>query len=153
MVRTAIFIKATPMPQQTISISQDFSQNLATVFALVSEHDNLGRVFGIPVSRIKDGSDAVNGLGSVRRMGPWPLGTQETVTEYTPNERVAYQITKFGGPIRNHRGEVLFSKQGDGSRVTWNITFDTFPEAIGTGVKGLLETALRSGLRRLARSA
>lgn len=141
------------MSQQNISISQDFTQDVNSIFALVSEHNNLSRVFGIPVARIKDGSDMPNGVGSVRRMGPWPLGTHETVTEYTPNERVAYKITKFGGPIRNHSGEVLFSTQGDGSRVTWNIAFDTFPEALGPGIKSLLEAGLRSGLRRLAKSA
>jgi len=45
------------MAHKTVSIVQEFPQPLSAVFAYLSNHDNLGSVFGAPVKRIKAGSD------------------------------------------------------------------------------------------------
>ncbi len=140
------------MTRQKISVTQSFSAPVEQVFAALSDHNRLGTVLGVPVKRIKDGSSAPNGVGSVRRIGPAPLGTQETVTDFQENKRVAYRISKFGGPVLNHEGEVVFSTKGDGCDVTWNIAFDTFPALLGQGVRTVLETGVRRGLGKLARS-
>lgn len=139
------------MAQQHIQITQSFSAPVDAVFAALSDHNKLGGVLGVPVRRIKDGNDDLNGVGSVRTIGPGPIATQETVVGFVPNERVDYVITRFGGPIRNHRGEVRFAATDAGSEVTWDIRFDTFPAVIGGGVKGLLQLAIRSGLGKLAK--
>lgn len=140
------------MRRQEISVTQSFSTPVENVFAALADHNRLSTVLGVPVRRIKDGQDDPNGVGSIRRIGPAPLGTQETVTDFQPNERVAYRISKFGGPIRNHRGEVLFAATDSGCDVTWNIVFETFPDIVGQGLRTVLKTGVARGLGKLART-
>ncbi len=140
------------MTRQKISITQSFNTPVERVFAALSDHNGLGAVLGLPVRRIRDGQGDVNGVGSVRRIGPAPLGTQETVTEYETNQRVAYRITRFGGPVRKHQGEVRFRPTDTGCEVTWSIGFETFPALLGTAVRSVLETGISRGLGKLART-
>lgn len=55
-----------------VEIHQDFPQPLSQVFADLADHEKLGRILGAPMTRLVDGSGegGVNGLGSVRRVGP-----------------------------------------------------------------------------------
>lgn len=132
----------------SVSVSQSFNAPVADVFAVLSDHNQLKRVFGIPVTRIKDGKDSANGVGSVRRLGPPPFGVQETVTAVEPNARIDYVISKFGGPVMNHSGCQRFSEKGSGSELTWEINFSSLP-GLGHGVVKVLETALSRGLAKL----
>lgn len=144
------------MAQQEISITQEFSDDLPRVFAALADHNRLGRVLGVPVRRIRDGRDDVNGVGSVRRLGPWPVGTQETVTEFEPERMISYRITRFGGPIIKHQGQLQFApaadRNGAGCQVTWRIRFDTLPATLGPAIRHVLEIGVRNGLRKLARN-
>lgn len=139
------------MAQQEISITQEFSSDVQHVFAALADHNRLSQVLGVPVKRIKDGSGDINGVGSVRRIGPWPLGTQETVTAFEPGQHIAYRISRLGGPVLNHQGSLQFEPADQGCRVTWQISFDTLPAALGPGLRQLLEMAVSHGLRKLAR--
>lgn len=134
----------------SISVSQRFKAPVADVFAVLSDHNQLQRVFGIPVTRIKDGKDSANGVGSVRRLGPPPFGVQETVTALAPNQRIDYIITKFGGPVMNHNGNQVFTEKDSGCELTWQINFSSLP-VLGNGVAKVLETALTRGLKKLNR--
>lgn len=137
------------MNPQRIQITQDFNVPVERVFDALADHNNLRNVFGIPVKRIKDGYDDVNGVGSVRALGIGPLATQETILAVEPNAAIEYEITKNGGPLRNHHGRIDFEKTGRGSRVTWTITFDSFP-VVGPVVSKVLETAITRGLRKIS---
>ncbi|HEX2679298.1 MAG TPA: hypothetical protein VHM19_21755, partial [Polyangiales bacterium] len=68
------------MAYRTISISLDFPQPVAALFAHLSVHENLASVFGMPITRLQAGSDPnePNGVGSVRLLKLGPLGIQET---------------------------------------------------------------------------
>lgn len=134
----------------SVSVSQTFKAPAADVFAVLSDHNQLSRVFGIPVKRIKNGSDDSNGVGSVRRLGPPPFGVQETVTALEPNQRIDYRISKFGGPVMDHSGSQSFREKGSGSELTWNINFSSLP-ILGDGVARLLQAALSRGLAKLNR--
>ena len=134
----------------SISVSQTFKAPVGDVFKVLADHNQLSRVFGIPVKRIKDGQNDANGVGSVRRLGPPPFGVQETVTAVEPNQRIDYIITKFGGPVMNHNGSQTFSEKGSGSELTWQINFSSLP-VLGSGVAKVLETALTRGLKTLDR--
>ncbi len=140
------------MTRQQIRVTQAFTAPVDQVFSALSDHNRLSSVLGVPVRRIKDGAGNPNGVGSVRRIGPGPLGTQETVTDFRENEKVAYRISKFGGPVRNHQGEVLFAPTATGCEVTWNISFETFPALLGQGVRTVLETGISRGLGKLSRA-
>lgn len=138
------------MAQQIVQIVQDFSKPLTEVFAVLSDHNQLGKVFGIPVRRVRDGDGEINGVGSVRRIGLGPLAVEETVTALSPNRSIDYRISKGGGPIRNHRGKLEFSGSNRGARVAWTIQFDSPLPLVGPVVRLVLSQGIRLGLKRIA---
>lgn len=137
------------MKKFVININQTFDAPISQVFAVLSDHNQLSGALGVPVKRIKDGKDSVNGVGSVRRLGPAPIGTQETVVALEPNRLIEYKITKYGGPIHNHHGKQTFSETDAGCVLTWNITFESYP-AVGDGITKVLEMGITRGLATLA---
>ena len=138
------------MPRYQIVINQDFDRPVGEVFSVLADHNRLGQVFGVPVARIRDGIDAPNGVGSIRRIGPWPIGTQETVTALDPDRRIDYRISRFGGPLRQHQGRIEFAETDSGSHITWTIDFSALP-GVGRLVSRTLEQGLTRGLRRFAK--
>ena len=87
----------------------------------MSEHENLGPLFGANVTRVRDGDTERNGVNSVRRLKVGPLPPfEETVHEFVPDERIVYRITK-GGPLKDHVGVLEFSPGAGGGR-TWSTT-------------------------------
>jgi uncharacterized protein YndB with AHSA1/START domain len=130
---------------QQVLVERDFTQPVERVFAYLSEHENLGEIFPMRVERVRDGDNGDrNGVGSVRRLsfrGLLPL--EETVTSVEPNRRIEYRITK-GSPLRNHRGEMLFSERdGSGSHLRYEITFDAAP-----GLAPVVAAGLRRSITR-----
>jgi uncharacterized protein YndB with AHSA1/START domain len=109
---------------QTVTVDHDFRLPPERVFAYLSEHENLDDIFGARITRLRDGTDGHrNGVGSVRelKVGPTPP-FEETVTEFVPNELIAYEITK-GSPLKNHRGEMRFTTEGEGTHLHYEISF------------------------------
>lgn len=137
------------MPRYQIVINQDFNRPVDEVFEQLADHNRLSQIFGIPVKRIRDGVDTPNGVGSTRRLGPWPVGVQETVTALTPSQSIDYRISRFGGPVRKHSGHIEFAPTDTGSRITWTIDFSALP-VLGGLVSKALEEGLGRGLRRYA---
>ena len=136
------------MPEYTINLNHYFDRPVAEVFAALADHDNLSTVFGVPVNRIKDGSTEPNGLGSVRRIGPPVVGAQETVTAFSLNDRIEYCVTKNGGPIRRHHGEMLFSEVDGGTALQWTIRFSSLP-VVGRLLEKVLSSGINQGLNRI----
>lgn len=135
-----------------LQIVECFSVSAETLFDRVSDHENLGKVLGVPVHRSRNGDDDLNGLGSVRTMGFRPLDFDETITAFEPPRRIEYRITR-GSPLRNHSASVVFSPNGAVTEVTWTIQFETRPALLGAVVKRALGLGIRQGLRKLARAA
>src|SRR5262245_57550693 len=136
------------MSHQTVRIVQESAKPVEQLYAALADHNNLTKVFGTSVRRIKDaaGSD-VNGVGSVRRLDA--IKTEETVTALTPNRYIEYRITKGGAPLRNHLGKIEFSSASGKSTITWTIDFDA-PPLLDLLMKFLLGVAIGRGVRRLA---
>lgn len=109
---------------QRLIFDQDYAQPPEQVFGYLAEHENLAEVFGAKITRLKDGTDGNrNGVGSARelKVGPFPP-FEETVTEYVPNELIAYEITK-GSPLKGHHGEMRFTAEGTGTHLHYEISF------------------------------
>ena len=109
---------------QRLIFDHDYAMPPERVFAYLSEHENLDDIFGARITRLRDGTDGHrNGVGSVRelKVGPTPP-FEETVTEFVPNELIAYEITK-GSPLKNHRGEMRFTTEGEGTHLHYEISF------------------------------
>lgn len=137
------------MAQHQVHLVREYTLPVETLFAALADHNNLSKVLGIPVKRVRDGKTEANGVGSVRKLGIGPLGVEETVTGLAPNRSIQYRVSKGGAPIRNHSGELTFSKTATGSRVEWNIGFDCAVPVVGSVVKLVLTKAIGLGLTRI----
>jgi Polyketide cyclase / dehydrase and lipid transport len=136
------------MPHYQIRIDETLAASLGQAFSTLADHQALGRLLAAPVKRIVDGQGDVNGVGSVRQIGPGLVGIQETVTAIETNKSIHYRITKGGFPMRNHQGVMHFETAGTGCRVQWLIDFD-MPPLLGEVVSATLKRVLTQGLRRL----
>jgi uncharacterized protein YndB with AHSA1/START domain len=135
---------------QQVHIEHSFSLPVARVFAYLSEHEQLSLLFRAPVTRVRCGASERNGVGSCRRIGPrGPLGFEETVTEYVPDELIVYRITK-GSPLRGHMGVMRFTETADGgSRLDYRITMGSRLPGVAMLVKRMLEGSIPTGLAKV----
>ncbi|MCH2556439.1 MAG: SRPBCC family protein [Alcanivorax sp.] len=139
------------MGLQRIEIDKTFPYPVDRLFHHLSQHENLSALFApAKVWRVKEGTDAANGVGSVRRLSlPLTPAFEETVTEFQPDQRIAYRITR-GSPLRDHHGEMVFSTHGNGgSRLQYTIVFRGKLPLVGALVKPVLENGIRRGLDKL----
>jgi uncharacterized protein YndB with AHSA1/START domain len=138
---------------QRIEIDHDFALPVERVYAYLSEHENLGPLFGAKIARVRDGDTERNGAGSVRqlRIGLLPP-FEETVTAAVPNERIDYRITK-GSPLRNHSGTMRFTSTGSGSHLNYVIEFGAVVPGLDRIVKPALERNICNGLKSVDQRA
>lgn len=139
---------------QHILIEKQFNCSVDKLYAFLSDHNNLSQLFApAKVTRIKDGSDSVNGTGSVRRLAiPGVPAFEETVIEAIPNELIRYRISR-GSPLKGHAGEMRFSSQSTNeSSLSYHIQFDSSIPGLAWIVKVLLERSIKQGLERFNRS-
>ena len=138
---------------QRVEIDRDFDLPVGRVFTYLSEHENLGSLFGARVSRVRDGDTARNGVGSVRRLRIGPLPTfDETVTGYVPDQRIDYRITR-GGPLRDHHGTMTFSPAGAGTHLHYVIEFGAAGTGTGPSRRRVTEPQHQRGLDQAAPNA
>lgn len=132
---------------QHVEVTQRYDRPVGEVYAHLSEHENLGPVFGARVTRVRDGDDTRNGVGSVRRLSVPPLPPfEETVTRYEPDRLLEYRISSPGGLVRDHSARVQFTPDGDASTVTWHVDFRTAVPVLAPVVRLLLARSMRRGL-------
>ena len=136
---------------QKVHVVQEFDVPVQTLFATLSEHENLNKIFApMNVTRIQDGKDARNGVGSARKMS---LGIAppfvETTLVYRENELIEYSITKGIAPIKDHYGVMKFTDLGNRSRLDYTIEFKGRLPLIGPVVKFGLENGIKKGLKNL----
>lgn len=137
------------MAHHVVEIAQESRRPVHELFAALADHNNLRAVLLVPVRRVQDGEDDVNGVGSVRRLGVGPLALEETVTAFDRDRTLAYRISRGPGMVKNHRGTLSFERAGAGSRVTWTIEYDSLP-VVGAALEAVLARVIKRGLVRLA---
>ena len=138
---------ATP---QRVHITHEFKSDPQTVFDKLTEHENLGPVFGANITRVSDGTTSRNGVGSVRRLKLGPLPAfEETTTTAQPNTLIEYKITK-GSPLKGHWGrQELTPTAGGGTRLDYTIGFDSAIPGLAAVVGKVLASAISRGLPKL----
>jgi uncharacterized protein YndB with AHSA1/START domain len=126
------------MSQQQIRQHVRVRAPVDRVFAFFADHERFITLFGARCRRIRDGEGDINGLGSVRLVGPaGPLGMEETIVTFEPGQRIEYAITR-GSPIRNHRGTIDFRDDRGATVVDYVIRFEPkIPLTGGLIAKGL----------------
>ena len=139
-----------------IEIRQSFPQRIESVFSTLADHESFGKIIGANIARIAvSKSEHENGVGSVRRIVPFPTGAfEETVTRYEPDALIEYKVTK-GSPIKDHVGCLQFSTNAQGeTELFYTICFN--PKLAIPGWGALLSWIIRSpiekGLVNYARS-
>ena len=134
---------------QTVDVQQDFSLPVARVYAYLSEHENLGPLFGATITRVKDGDTERNGVGSVRQLKIGPLPPlQETIVEAVPDALIRYRITQGGAPIRDHEGVMRFtSTPSGGTHLDYQIRLGSEVPLVDRIVKAGLTRNIRRGLK------
>lgn len=135
---------------QRVHVTHTFASDPATVFEALSEHENLGPIFGADIQRVKDGDTSRNGVGSVRslKVGPMPA-FEETVTKSEPNRLIEYRITK-GGPLKGHLGiQKLTPTQDGGTTLDYTIEFTSGVPGLAAVVAKGLDRTISKGLPKL----
>jgi len=135
---------------QRLIFDNDYALPPDRVFAYLSEHEHLADIFGARVTRLRDGGDGHrNGVGSARelKIGPAPP-FEETVTEFVPDELIAYRITR-GSPLKNHHGEMRFTAEGDGTHLHYEIAFSSKLPGVDLIVAQGLKRNVAKGLARV----
>ncbi|ENX00323.1 SRPBCC family protein [Acinetobacter modestus] len=137
---------------QYINIIKEFDAPVEKVFATLSEHENLNKIFApAKITRISNGKDSRNGVGSARKMSiPLAPSFVETNLVYQENKLIEYAITSGIAPIKAHRGIMKFSDLGNNrSRLDYSITFKGRVPFIGSIIKIALENGINRGLKKI----
>jgi uncharacterized protein YndB with AHSA1/START domain len=135
---------------ERVHVTHTYTSDPATVFAKLSEHENLGPVFGARITRVCDGDTSRNGPGSTRavKVGPLPA-FHETTTQVEPNQLIEYKISK-GGPMRNHWGVQRLTPTADGgTTLDYTIGFDLPVPGLAAVVGKVLAIRIKRGLGKL----
>lgn len=133
-----------------VHVEHDFPAPVPVVFGHLAEHENLADVFGAKVTRVRDGVDERNGVGSVRivKIGP-ASPVEETVTEFETDELIEYRVTS-DGPIRNHVGIMKFSAlPGGGTHLDYRIRLSSHIPGLALVLKGVLTRGIEKSFARL----
>lgn len=138
---------ATP---QRVHVTHTFTSDPATVFDKLSEHENLGPVFGAKITRVSDGATSRNGVGSTRslKIGPLPA-FQETTTTSEPHSLIEYKITK-GSPLKGHWGrQQLTPTANGGTQLDYTIGFDMPIPGLAGVIGKVLQANISKGIGKL----
>lgn len=135
---------------QRVHVTHTFTSDPVTVFEKLSEHENLGPVFGAKITRVNDGTTSRNGVGSTRRLKLGPLPAfEETTTVSEPHSRIEYEITQ-GSPLKDHWGKQVLTPTADGgTTLDYTIGFEAPVPGMATVVGKILTGAITKGLPKL----
>ena len=138
-----------PAPQR-VHVTHTYRSDPATVFEALSAPENLSRVMGAKVSRVRDGDESPNGVGLVRRLKIGPLPAfEETVTAAEPYSLIEYTITK-GTPMKGHWGVQRLTPTSDGgTELDYRIGFDAPAPGMAAVVGMAITRQLNRGLGKL----
>jgi uncharacterized protein YndB with AHSA1/START domain len=137
-----------------VQVEHDFAKPPERIFAHLAEHENLAELFGAKVTRLRDGDDERNGVGSVRQLQIGPLPPfEETVTEFVAPRRIVYRITK-GSPLRGHVGTMTFAPtSAGGTRFVYDIRIASPIPGLAPIVHASLTRSIERSLPEVERQA
>lgn len=131
--------------KQVVFVERSFDQPIERVFQRYTDHEGWTSWAGLGAVRlVREGTPERTGVGSVRAFQLTP-GLREEVTRFEPPRRMEYRVVAGPIPLRDHLGEVMFEREGQGTRVTWRVSFR--PAIPGTGA--LLRVGLGLLFRRV----
>jgi len=137
---------------QQVEVEATIPAPRSEVWAVYTDHARWSEWAGVGRSRlVHKGSPDPNGVGAVRALGPGPLAAYEEVLEFEPPVRLVYTVRRGGPPLRNHRGEVIFEDQGNGTHIIWRCRFESRIPGLGSILQRAITGVFRRALAGLAR--
>ena len=136
---------------QAVSVERKISAPIDEVWRHYTNHRGWEKLMGAgKVVLEPEGQTDPNGVGCVRhvRVAGIELVAEE-ITRFDAPSRMEYRIVKGGGPIRAHKGEVLFTEQPGGTLVTWRCQFESSVPGMGPLIAGSVKQFFAFLLRRL----
>ncbi|WP_328813759.1 SRPBCC family protein [Rhodococcus sp. NBC_00297] len=133
-----------------VHVTHKFTSAPDVVFAALSEHENLGPLFGAKITRVRDGDSSRNGVGSTRalKLGPLPAFHETTIVS-EPNTLIEYKITK-GSPLRGHWGTQRLTPTTDGgTALDYTIGFDAPVPGLALVVAKVLTSTISAKIGNL----
>ena len=107
----------------SFEINRTSSAPAATLFRLVADGANWSK-WAKPIvlqsSWARQGDPAPGGVGSVRKVGMWPLLVQEETVAYEQDRRHAYKLIGPPSPAKDYSGEVILTPNpAGGTDIRW----------------------------------
>jgi hypothetical protein len=101
---------------------------------------------------LRPGAPDPNGVGALRRFGIGPGGSREEVVAWEPPHHLGY-IAVSGLPVRHYRSDVELRRDGDGTVISWEGSFDELVPGTGTLIRVILQKMVGGFARRVGRYA
>jgi uncharacterized protein YndB with AHSA1/START domain len=137
--------------KEVVVIERFVDHPIDEVFRRYSDHEGWSRWAGFgKVRLVREGSPERNGVGAVRAFQLAP-GLREEVTLFEPPKRMEYRVVRGPVPMSDHLGEVMFEPEGQGTRVTWRVSFRSSVPGLGRAIARGLEIVFNRVLSGLAR--
>jgi uncharacterized protein YndB with AHSA1/START domain len=136
---------------QHIEVVRRIAGSPDAVFRVYTDHAAWAAWGGIRTARIeREGNPPPNGSGCVRVLGPGRFAAHEEILDFEPGKRMTYRIVKGGLPLRDHFGEVLFERDGDGTRIVWRCRFESKIPGLGPLMRAAVARLFRRVLDDMA---
>lgn len=134
-----------------LELTQVIGAPIEVVWGRIADHEGMVEWSALKRVVLKpEGSPDRNGLGAMRHMmGAGPTVVEEVIEWSPPNEYV--YVLRGGAPIRDHRGCVQLSRQGDGTLVRWSIQFRPIVPGTGWAIRIVLNAVIGGMLHTLRR--
>ena len=123
------------------------------VWRWISHHEGMPRWMPVrEVVRRRAGAPEPDGVGAIRTVKAGGLAFDEEIVDAKPGERLEYRLIG-GAPLREHRGVVRLSADGEGTLLVWTVGFRPWIPGTGFLVEREVRRLLEGGVRGLARLA
>ena len=138
-------------------INRTSSAPAATLFRLVADGANWSK-WAKPIvvqsSWAREGDPAPGGVGSVRKIGMWPVLVREETVAYEPDRRHAYKLIGPPSPAKDYSSEVVLTPNpAGGTDIRWTGSFVEGVRGTGPAMRAALGGAVRFFAARLVKAA
>ena len=134
-----------------VEVRHVFHDPVQRVWDRYTDHAGWTTWAGLGKARLtREGVPAPNGVGCVRAFSRAGItAVHEEVTSFEPPKRMTYKIVRGGGPLKDHRGEVVFEPHSGGTLVTWRAEFGSRIPGLGGLLRLAIERMFRHALAGL----
>lgn len=141
----------------TFEVNKTTSAPPAIVFRLVSDGANWkdwAKPIVMSSSWARQGDPAPGGVGSIRKVGMFPMFVQEETVEYEPDRLHVYKLVGPGQPVNDYRGEVALTPTASGGTdIRWSGSFTEKARGTGPAAKAAMGGAVKFFAGKLVQAA